>query len=148
MLFRRESNPKLHAYLQMAASSMGRQRLQRLPLSLCKGLHLKALESCAERWGKRLNASKRYTMRIAQSPKEIERRTEKTWAIFWGKTGIVLRRKMSINAIKRIQTSYVFSVFNCGYEAQTFSNAVLDMINAFEMWYYRRILRTSWKEYY
>ena len=56
----------------------------------------------------------------------------------------VLRSNISMKTRIRILMCYVFSVVSYGCETWTYSKAIDHIINAFEMWCYRRMLRISW----
>ena len=78
--------------------------------------------------------------------KEIEVRIEKARMKFWQNKEL-LRRNIGLETKKRIINCYVYSVFNYGCEAWTYSRKIMKKIRAFEMWCYRRMLRISWKEH-
>ncbi|GFR59245.1 endonuclease-reverse transcriptase [Elysia marginata] len=58
----------------------------------------------------------------------------------------LLRRNVGLNIKKRIRAYYIFSVFNYGCEAWTYSKSVQKKIQTFEMWCYRRLLKVPWIE--
>ena len=45
---------------------------------------------------------------------------------------------------KRLLNRYIFSLLTYGCEARTIGREAARRENAFETWYYRRILKTSW----
>ncbi|GFR84964.1 endonuclease-reverse transcriptase [Elysia marginata] len=64
--------------------------------------------------------------------KEVQIRIEKTRQKFWENKEL-LRRKVGLNTNQRILACYVFSVFNYGCEAWTYSKTVHKKIQTFEM---------------
>ncbi|GFR65945.1 endonuclease-reverse transcriptase [Elysia marginata] len=72
--------------------------------------------------------------------KEVQIRIEKTRQKFCENKEL-LRRSVGLNTKKRILACYIFSVFNYGCEAWTYSKTVQKKIQTFEMWCYRRLLK-------
>ena len=55
-------------------------------------------------------------------------------------------RSMNIEVKKRLLKCYIWSVLTYGCELWTISKVMEDKLAAAEMWFYRRMLRVSWKE--
>ncbi|GFS11418.1 endonuclease-reverse transcriptase [Elysia marginata] len=77
--------------------------------------------------------------------KEVQIRIEMTGQMFWENKKL-LRRNVGLNTKKRILTCYIFSVFNCGCEAWTYSKTVQKKIKTFQMSCHRRLLKVPWTE--
>ncbi|GFS05224.1 endonuclease-reverse transcriptase [Elysia marginata] len=77
--------------------------------------------------------------------KKVQMWIEKTRQKFWENIEL-LRRTVGLNTKKRILACYIFSVFNYGCEAWTYSKTVQKKIQTFEMWCYRRLLKVPWTE--
>ncbi|GFR66284.1 endonuclease-reverse transcriptase [Elysia marginata] len=74
--------------------------------------------------------------------KEVQIRIEKTRQKFWENKELLQRNDgLNNNTKKRILACYIFSVFNYGCEAWTYSKTVQKKIQTFEMWCYRRLLK-------
>ncbi|GFR70349.1 endonuclease-reverse transcriptase [Elysia marginata] len=72
--------------------------------------------------------------------KEVQIRIEKTRQKF-RENKELLRRNVGLNTKKRILACYIFSVFNYGCEAWTYSKTIQKKIQTFEIWCYRRLLK-------
>ena len=59
---------------------------------------------------------------------------------------IFTSRNISLSTKIRLNKCYIWSIFMYGCETWTLTVSVEKRIEAFEMWLYRRITRTSWKE--
>ena len=77
---------------------------------------------------------------------EIKQRIEKARIAFVKFAKIFKSRDLPLTTKIRLLRCYVFSILLYGVEAWTLTNATMKKLEAFEMWCYRRILRTSWMD--
>ena len=59
---------------------------------------------------------------------------------------VLTSKQITIKLKMRIVKCYIYSTLMYGSETWILNKQMEDRINAFEMWIYRRIGRTSWKE--
>src|SRR5207247_1034214 len=57
-----------------------------------------------------------------------------------------MRRNFRFSTKMKMLNCYVFSILNYGVESWTWNKAMRKKVNAFEFWYYRRILKISWRD--
>ena len=76
---------------------------------------------------------------------ELISRIEMAKAASW-KNEELLRKNFSTQTKLMIINCYIFSVLNYGAECWTWNREMKKRVDAFEMWYYRRMLKISWKE--
>jgi len=76
---------------------------------------------------------------------EIKRRIGKAKAKLWDCKEF-LRRDINLGLKIRLLRCYVFSVVAYGCEAWQYTNPNKKLLQAFEMWCLRRILKISWKD--
>ena len=60
---------------------------------------------------------------------------------------VLTSRNISISVRPRLAKCYIWSTLLYGAETWTLSKATIKNLEAFEMWTYRRIMRTSWIEH-
>lgn len=82
----------------------------------------------------------------ADSQGEVRSRIEQARAAFRRMNKVLCSRDLKLSLRIRLLRCYVFSVLLYGVEAWTVNKSDLKRLEAFEMWCYRRILRTSWVE--
>ena len=79
--------------------------------------------------------------------KEINRRIGIARTAFESMAEILTSRNVSIELRSRIAKCYIWSTLLYGAETWTLTKVTSDILEAFEMWLYRRMLRISWKEH-
>ena len=81
-----------------------------------------------------------------RSEAEIKRRAGIAKTKFMKMSKILTSKNISINTRVRLCKCYIWSVFMYGCETWTLTSVIEKRINALEMWLYRRMTKTSWKE--
>src|SRR6266403_3425972 len=66
-------------------------------------------------------------------------------AAFWQNKEL-MRTNIRFSTKMKILNCYVFSILNYGCESWTWNKAMHKKVNAFEFWYYRRMLKISWRD--
>src|SRR6059036_2642082 len=66
-------------------------------------------------------------------------------AAFWQNKEL-MRRNIRFSTKMKILNCYVFSILNYGCESLTWNKAMRKKVNAFEFWFYRRMLKISWRD--
>ena len=77
---------------------------------------------------------------------EVKRRIGMAKSTFNDMRKIVTSKQITNKLKMRIIKCYIYSILMYGSETWTLNKQLEDRIGAFEMWVYRRIGRTSWKE--
>ena len=75
---------------------------------------------------------------------EIKRRIEIARSKFIELKGILTSREIPVSVRVQLTRTLIWSVLLYGAEAQTLNAGMVDKLEAFEMWLYRRILKISW----
>ena len=83
---------------------------------------------------------------IVQCKTEVAQIINQAKIAFW-KKATILKSYISMKTRIRILMCYVFSVVSYGCETLTYSKAIYHILNAFEMWCYRRTLMISWTDH-
>ncbi|KAI5700378.1 hypothetical protein M8J77_008043 [Diaphorina citri] len=76
---------------------------------------------------------------------EIIRRAGIAKSAFWNHKEL-MRSTINIKTKTRLLKTYIFSIFTYGCESWTISESMERRINALEMWFYRRMLKISWRD--
>ena len=82
----------------------------------------------------------------SRSNMEISSRIGIAKSQFYKMKTFLTNRALSYQTKLRLAKCYIWSVFMYACETWTLNKAIEKKIEAFEMWTYRRITRTSWKE--
>ena len=82
-----------------------------------------------------------------RSDKEIKRRIGLAKSSFNNMKNILTNRKLDILIRKQVLKTYIWSKMLYGCESWTLSNDMKAKLQAAEMWFYRRMLRSSWKDF-
>lgn len=77
---------------------------------------------------------------------EIRSRIGQARNVFNKMRRVFCTKELSLNLKIRLLRCYVFSVLFYGMEAWTLKKNMIDKLEAFELWAYRRILKISWVE--
>jgi hypothetical protein len=78
--------------------------------------------------------------------KEIKSRVAQAKATFHKMKNILCNMSLSIEVRKRVLRSYIEPIMLYGSEAWTINRLARNHIEATEMWFYRRMLRTPWTD--
>lgn len=78
---------------------------------------------------------------------EVLCRIEKARATFLRMRKMFIARDLTLNLKIRMLRCYVFSVLLYGVESWTVNETIINKLNAFELWCYRRILKVSWTQH-
>ena len=82
----------------------------------------------------------------ARSDKEIRRRIGIAKSTFTSMNIILTTRNISITVCLGVLKCYIWSTLQYGCETWTISGEMIKKLEALETWFYRRMLRISWKE--
>ena len=82
----------------------------------------------------------------ARSDKEIRRRIGIVKSTFTSMNIILTARNISIAVRLRVLKCYIWSTLLYGCETWTILGDMIKKLEALETWFYRRMLRISWKE--
>ena len=82
----------------------------------------------------------------ARSDKEIRRRIGIAKSTFTAMNIILTARNISMAVRLRVLKCYIWSTLLYGCETWTISGGMIKTLQALETWFYRRMLRISWKE--
>src|SRR5207248_1510472 len=80
----------------------------------------------------------------AKSEVDIKARIGIAKAALWQNKEL-MKRNIRFSTKIKVLNCYVFSIFNYGCECWTWNKALRLKMNAFEIWFYRSILKISWK---
>jgi len=77
---------------------------------------------------------------------EIGSRIEQARTVFVKMQRTLTSRNINVDLRLRMVRCYIFPIVLYGMEGWTLTQKLMDKINAFEMWVYRRMLRISWRD--
>ena len=81
-----------------------------------------------------------------KNEEEIKKRIEQARKTFNSMREVLTARRLGMSTKLQLVNTFVWSVLLYGSETWTLTKALEQRLRAFELWVYRRITRTSWKD--